>query len=89
MARRRLALVVSAAGAMLVALDGTVLMVIDLPCPIVTSMGFGGPDMTTLYVTTGWSPGVTRAEDETGPGGALLAFNTGIRGLPEPVFAVG
>ncbi|PZF75404.1 SMP-30/gluconolactonase/LRE family protein [Aestuariivirga litoralis] len=69
--------------------DGTVLMVIDLPCPIVTSMGFGGPDMTTLYVTTGWSPGVTRAEDETGPGGALLAFDTGIRGLPEPVFAVG
>lgn len=67
--------------------DGSVLMVLELPCPTVTSMGFGGPDMTTLFVTTGWSPGVERAADEAGPGGALLAYETGIRGLAEPVFA--
>ena len=66
--------------------DGAVLAVIDVPCPVVTSMGFGGPDMTTLYVTTGWSPGIQRAEDEQGPGGALLTYETGIRGLPEPAF---
>ncbi len=67
--------------------DGTVRMVIDLPCPIVTSMSFGGPDMTTLFVTTGWSPGIARAEDEPGPGGALFAIDTGIKGLAEPEFA--
>lgn len=66
--------------------DGSVLMVIETPCPVVTSMGFGGPEMTTLYVTTGWSIGVSRAADEQGPGGALLAYETGIRGLAEPVF---
>ncbi|MCA3561900.1 MAG: SMP-30/gluconolactonase/LRE family protein [Aestuariivirga sp.] len=66
--------------------DGHVLTTIDVPCPIVTSMGFGGPDMTTLYVTTGWTPGVARAEDEPGPGGALLAYDTGIHGLAEPEF---
>lgn len=68
--------------------DGSVLMVIEVPCPIVTSMGFGGSGMTTLYVTTGWSLGVTRAEDEQGPGGTLLAYETGIRGLAEPEFAL-
>lgn len=68
--------------------DGSVLMVIEVPCPVVTSMGFGGPDMTTLYVTTGWTLGITRAEDEPGPGGALLAYETGIRGLAEPMFEV-
>lgn len=67
--------------------DGAVLAVVEVPCPVVTSMGFGGPDMTTLYVTTGWSLGIERAEDEQGPGGALLAYDLGIRGLPEPEFA--
>ena len=66
--------------------DGTVTSVVDLPCPVVTSMGFGGPAMTTLFVTTGWSLGVERQEDEAGPGGALFAIETGIRGLPEPEF---
>ena len=69
--------------------DGTVLAVIALPCPVVTSMSFGGPDLTTLFVTTGWSPGVQRAEDEEGPGGGLFAIETGIRGLPEAEFAAG
>ncbi|WP_374332072.1 SMP-30/gluconolactonase/LRE family protein [Aestuariivirga sp.] len=69
--------------------EGAVLMTLDLPCPIVTSMSFGGPDMTMLFVTTGWSPGVERAGDEPGPGGALMAFETGIVGLPEPEFDIG
>ena len=50
----------------------SVLASYDLPCPVVTAPGFGGPDMTTLFVTTGWSPGVQSAADETGPGGARL-----------------
>ena len=67
--------------------DGAVKRVLELPCPTVTSMSFGGPNLTTLFVTTGWSPGVQRVEDEAGPGGALLACETGIRGLAETEFA--
>jgi sugar lactone lactonase YvrE len=67
--------------------DGSVITVLELPCPSVTSMSFGGTDMTTLFVTTGWSPGVERAEDEKRGGGALFAFKTGIKGLPESEFA--
>jgi len=68
--------------------DGSVERVYQLPCPIAPGVCFGGPEMTTLFVTTGWSPGVERVEDESGPGGAVLAIETGIKGLPEPVFAV-
>jgi sugar lactone lactonase YvrE len=68
--------------------DGSVNAVVELPCPVVTSMSLGGPDMTTLFVTTGWSPGVQRAEDEPGLGGALLAIETGISGLREPEFDI-
>ena len=68
--------------------DGTVLLRLQVPCPVVTAMGFGGPDMTTLYVTTGWAFGVKRAEDEQGPGGALFSYELGIRGIPEPELAL-
>ena len=60
----------------------------DFPCPVTAAVAFGGPDLATLFVATGWSPGVLRAEDETLGGGALYALETGFRGLPEPVFAV-
>ena len=66
--------------------DGGVVSVIELPCPAVTSMCLGGPDMTTLFVTTGWSPGVQKADDEQGPGGSLFAIETGIPGLREAEF---
>ncbi len=68
--------------------DGAVKAVYQLPCPVVTAPAFGGPDMTTLYVTTGWSPGITRPADETAGGGALYALETGIKGIPEPIFAI-
>lgn len=68
--------------------DAKTKAVYRLPCPTVTSCGFGGDDLATLFVTTGWSPGVERAEDEPGPGGALFAIDVDARGLPEPEFAV-
>lgn len=67
--------------------DGTRDRRYDFPCPVTAAVCFGGPDLTTLFVATGWSPGVTRAEDETLGGGALYALETRFRGLPEPVFA--
>jgi sugar lactone lactonase YvrE len=60
--------------------DGSVLKSYDLPCPIVTAAGFGGPGMTHLFVTTGTSP-------ESEQGGAVFVMDTGIKGLAEPVFA--
>jgi D-xylonolactonase len=67
--------------------DGYRKSVLHLPCPAVTSCSFGGDDFSTLFVTTGWSPGVQRAEDEPGPGGGLFAAAVDARGLPEPEFA--
>jgi sugar lactone lactonase YvrE len=54
----------------------------------VTSCCLGGENLSTLYATTGWSPGVARAEDEPGPGGALLAMDVDANGLAEPEFAI-
>ena len=68
--------------------DGSVTNVVELPCPVVTSMSFGGPDMRTLFVTSGWSPGVQRPEEEVGVGGALLAIDTDFTGLCEPEFSL-
>ena len=67
--------------------DGTVDRVLELPCPITASVAFGGPELTTLFVATGFSLGVERAEDETGPGGLMFTLETEIKGLPELVFA--
>lgn len=64
--------------------DGKVIATLDMPCPVVTSMSFGGPDLKTLFVTTGWSIGIERAEDEPGPGGSLLALYAGCAGREEP-----
>lgn len=65
---------------------GSVRSIISMPCSVVTSLSFGGATMTTLFVTTGRTPGVERAEDEPGSGGALFALDVGVTGLPEPEF---
>jgi sugar lactone lactonase YvrE len=64
--------------------DGRIREVYPLPCPTVTSCSLGGANMSTLYVTTGWSLATTKAEDEPGPGGALFALEVDAKGLPEP-----
>jgi sugar lactone lactonase YvrE len=43
-----------------------------------TMPAFGGPDLTTLYVTT--------ARDANGSGGGLYALDAGVAGLSSPVF---
>jgi sugar lactone lactonase YvrE len=62
--------------------------VFHLPCPIVTSCCIGGPGMSTLYVTTGWSPGVQNAADEKSQGGSVFAFDVDATGLVEPEFRI-
>lgn len=62
--------------------DGKVDRIIELPTSNVTSSCLGGPELTTLYITT--------AEVPAHPGpldGALFAVEVDGPGLPEPIFA--
>ena len=67
--------------------DGTVERIVALPVQKPTSCMFGGPDLTTLYITSAvWD--LTPADLKNQPqAGGLFAIDTGIRGLPEPRFA--
>jgi D-xylono/L-arabinono-1,4-lactonase len=60
--------------------DGAEVMRVDFPAAKVTSVTFGGPDYTDLYVTTAGGDD----KQQNGPGaGALFRINLGIRGVPE------
>ena len=65
--------------------DGTELQRIKFPAKKVSSVIFGGPDYTDMYVTT--AGGNNKAEN--GPGaGALFRLRLGIQGVPEYVSRV-
>ena len=64
---------------------GDVDRIVEFPVVRPTMPAFGGTDLETLFVT---SIGVRDPEaDGPGPHGAVFAFDPGVRGLPEPVFA--
>lgn len=66
--------------------DGKIERVVKLPVPNPTSCIFGGPDLTSLYVTTAWL-GLSDAERRAAPGsGDLFVVHTDIQGLPEPKY---
>jgi sugar lactone lactonase YvrE len=68
--------------------DGRIDRVIPTPVPRPTCCAFGGPELATLYLTTA-SQQMSEAELAAQPlAGALLALDVGVRGLPEPRFAV-
>jgi D-xylonolactonase len=52
----------------------------------VSSVTFGGPDYTDMYITT--AGGDKKAEDGEGAG-ALYRVNAGVRGVPEFLSRVG
>ncbi len=67
--------------------DGSLDRVVELPCTWPTSSAFGGPELTTLFVT---SARFTMDADHLAKNpleGGLFAVETGIRGLPEAQFA--
>ena len=74
--------------------DGRVERVIQMPVKSPTSCAFGGAAMETLFVTSAsieFENGRWVYMDEAGfaaapMAGAIFAIETGIRGLPEPVF---
>ncbi len=67
--------------------DGRVDRVINLPVPRPTSCAFGGPDMTTLYVTSARIRLSVQQLAEAPLSGSVFAIQTGVRGLPEVPFA--
>lgn len=67
--------------------DGRVEREVAIPAAKATSCIFGGPDLTTLYVTSA-SYGATADDLAKYPlTGGLFTVETGIKGLPEPRFA--
>jgi sugar lactone lactonase YvrE len=67
--------------------DGRVDRVVPLPVQKPTSCMFGGPDLSTLYVTSAvWDLEGEALARQPWAGG-LLALDVGVRGLQEPRFA--
>lgn len=66
---------------------GGVDRIVELPVEKPTMPAFGGSRLETLYVTSiGEGGSYSSAPGQHEPGG-LFAFDPGVRGLPEPVFA--
>ena len=74
--------------------DGSLDREIEMPVKSMTSCAFGGPDMTTLFVTTAsieldngrWIFLDEAGFDATPMAGGIFAIDVGVKGLPEPVF---
>ncbi len=68
--------------------DGRLDRVIDVPMRMPTMPAFGGPDLSTLFVTSiGGDGGLASADPDDPMAGALLAIDAGVTGVPEPRFA--
>ncbi|KRA55730.1 SMP-30/gluconolactonase/LRE family protein [Devosia sp. Root635] len=68
--------------------EGVLIETIPMPVTQPTCVAFGGPDYATLFITTArqrLSPETLAAEPLAG---ALLSVTPGVRGLPEPRFAL-
>ena len=65
---------------------GDLLMVLPVPVSQPTCPGFGGPELSQLYLTTAWE-GMGGPEREREPlAGHLLRADVGVRGLPATAF---
>lgn len=60
---------------------------VDLPVLKPTMPAFGGPSLSTLYVTSIGGGGSHAADPSQPDAGGVFAVETGYRGLPEPTFA--
>ena len=66
--------------------DGTLEKVLAMPVTQPTSMAFGGPDLTDLYITSA-SEGLSQEALQKDPhAGALFRHRPGVKGLPTQVY---
>jgi sugar lactone lactonase YvrE len=77
-------------GSKVVCIDtrGTLRRSLYLPATFVTSLCFGGPELKTLCVTTGWNGSTTEATKMSDLGGAVFMRQVDTPGLPESVIAL-
>lgn len=67
--------------------DGSIDQIVSMPVGQPSSCAFGGPDLSTLYVTSARER-LTASDLESQPlAGSLFAFEPGVRGLPLPDFS--
>ncbi|MEE2996784.1 MAG: SMP-30/gluconolactonase/LRE family protein [Pseudomonadota bacterium] len=66
--------------------DGKVEREITFPVSLTSCPAFGGPDMSTLYVTTASSRFGAEDFEREPDAGSIFALDTDVRGIPEPVF---
>ncbi|PPR10071.1 MAG: L-arabinolactonase [Alphaproteobacteria bacterium MarineAlpha11_Bin1] len=66
--------------------DGRIEREISFPASMTSCPAFGGPDMSTLYVTTASSRFEVEDFEREPDAGSLFAVETDVRGIPEPVF---
>lgn len=66
---------------------GQVLATIELPAKQITSCAFGGPNLETLYITSGANGLDATALAKQPHAGALFAVKPGVRGVPTFKFA--
>ena len=60
---------------------------VALPTSHITNVAFGGPDLTTMFITSARS-GLSDTQRANEPlAGALFALDTEVRGLPANLFA--
>jgi D-xylonolactonase len=65
---------------------GQILQTVELPCSQITSCAFGGPDLSTLYITSA-ATGLSQAQLQREPqAGGLFAIDMTVPGLPAGVF---
>ena len=67
--------------------DGRIDRTVQMPVQQPTSCAFGGPDLTTLYVTSAWDDLPLDARARQPLAGGLFAIETGVKGLALPLFA--
>ena len=69
--------------------DGTLDRMVEAPVDMPSCVNFGGPDLTTLYMTSIKDSGSGRAISRHPNGGHLFALEGfGVKGLPEPKFKI-
>jgi L-arabinonolactonase len=67
--------------------DGAIDRRIDLPVTKPTMPAFGGPERSTLFITTIGGGGSHPVDPTQAEAGGLFAVEAGVRGLAEPTFA--
>ncbi|WP_374472573.1 SMP-30/gluconolactonase/LRE family protein [Phenylobacterium sp.] len=65
---------------------GRINRIVEVPVEQPTSCAFGGPDLTTLYITSAWDELSPQARERQPLAGGLFAFEPGVRGLALPAF---